>query len=129
MAMCCFRSLRDKWQTLSDQLTDQQQQAKSSLFQLSTYEENLAQFCVWLQEAESKHKRDSELQPSLQTKKALLQNVKVSCSYFFKPRMLLFKCLSELQLSLQARKALLEHIKVSCNHLFKPRKLFLNISR
>lgn len=74
--LCC-RLLRDKWQTMNDQLTDHQQQMKDSLFQISTHEENLTEFCAWLQEAESKVKRDSDLQPTLQAKRALLQHVKV----------------------------------------------------
>jgi hypothetical protein len=71
------RLLRDKWQMMSDKLTDHQQQMKDSLFQISTHEENLNEFCTWLQEAESKLKRDSDIQPTLQAKRALLQHVKV----------------------------------------------------
>lgn len=63
---------------MSDQLADQQQLAKVSLFELSTHEENVALFCTWLQDAETKMKRDSDLQPTLQAKKTLLQNIKVS---------------------------------------------------
>jgi hypothetical protein len=74
--------LRDKWQMMSDQLTDQQQQMKAALFQISTHEENLSQFCTWLQDAESKLKRDSDLQPTLEAKRALLQNVKVESPFF-----------------------------------------------
>jgi len=44
---------------------------------LSSLEENVAQLIVWLQDAEQKMKRDSELQPTLEDKKAVLQNIKV----------------------------------------------------
>lgn len=72
-----YRSLKDSWQAISDQLVDTQQQLKASMFQLSSHEENVSQFRRWLLDAENKLKRDLELQPSLQAKKALLQNVKV----------------------------------------------------
>jgi len=71
------RSLTDLWQSVSDRLTDCRQQVSASLFKLSSLEENVAQLIVWLQDAEQKMKRDSELQPTLEDKKAVLQNIKV----------------------------------------------------
>ena len=75
--------MKDRWQAISDQLMDTQQQLKASLFQLSSHEENVSQFRRWLLDAENKLKRDTELQPSLQAKKALLQNVKVFGRHLF----------------------------------------------
>ena len=67
----------DRWQSISNRLSDHQQQVSASLCKLSTHEENVAKFKSWLQDAERKMKRDSELQPTLQAKKAVLQNNKV----------------------------------------------------
>jgi len=68
----------DRWQSVSNRLADHQQRVTASVFTLSTLEENIEQFKSWLQGAEQKMKRDSELQPTLQTKKAVLQNNKVT---------------------------------------------------
>jgi len=67
----------DHWKSISSRLTGRQQEITDSLFQLSTHEENVAQFRSWLQDAEHRMKRNSELQPTLQAKKAALQNNKV----------------------------------------------------
>ena len=68
----------DRWQSVTDRFSDLQQQVSASLFKLSSHKENVAQFMSWLQDAEQKMKRDSELQPTLQAKKALLKNIKVT---------------------------------------------------
>jgi len=67
----------DCWQSLSNRLADHQQRVSASLFKLSTHEENVTKFTLWLQDAERKMKHDSELQPTLQAKKAVLHNIKV----------------------------------------------------
>ena len=72
------RSLTDLWQSLTDRLNSFQQQVSSSVLKLLSLEENVKQFVLWLQDAEQKLKRDSELQPTLQAKKAVLQNIKVT---------------------------------------------------
>ena len=72
------RSLTDLWQSLTDRLNSFQQRVSSSVLKLLSLEENVKQFVLWLQDAEQKLKRDSELQPTLQAKKAVLQNIKVT---------------------------------------------------
>jgi len=71
------RSLTDRWQSVTDRLTDCQKQVSASLFKLLSLKENVTQFTLWLQDAKQKLKRDSELQPTLQAKKAVMQNIKV----------------------------------------------------
>jgi len=68
----------DRWQSLDDRLTSQQRQVSAQLFKMSTHDENVALFKTWLQDVEHKMKRNVELQPTLQAKKSVLQNVKVT---------------------------------------------------
>jgi len=69
--------MRDSWEELNKELADTQRQTRTSLAQLSSFEENLNQFQTWLTDVDAKIKLDSELQPTLSGKKSLLETVKV----------------------------------------------------
>ena len=72
-----LRSLREKWESLSDLLSENQRQMEVSLVQLSSYEDSFEQFQKWLTNIEIKVKRDGESKGSLQEKKVQLQSHKI----------------------------------------------------
>lgn len=72
-----LRSLREKWETFSNQLSDTQRHLEVCLLQWSSYDESFEQFQAWLNEAAAKMQKGSELKGTLQEKKVQLQSHKV----------------------------------------------------
>lgn len=72
------RSLREKWEVFTDQLSDTQRNVEVSLLQLSTFEDSVEQFHKWLTSTEVKVKSDADTKATLQEKKMQLQSHKVS---------------------------------------------------
>ena len=74
------RSLREKWEGFSDDLSDTQRELEVSALQWSSYDESVNSFQKWISEAEAKLKLDSDLKATLQEKKVQLHSHKV---FFF----------------------------------------------
>ena len=72
-----FRSLRERWELLGEDLSDRQQQLEVCLVQWSSYDDSHNQFSKWLSEAEAKVKVDTDLKATLPEKKQQLHNQKV----------------------------------------------------
>ena len=75
--LLCIRSLREKWEAFSDQLSESQRQMEVSLVQLSSYEDSLNQFYKWLTDTQAKVKAEGEVKATLPEKKVQLQSHKV----------------------------------------------------
>ncbi len=75
--MCHFRSLREKWESFSDELSDAQRDMEVSALQWSSFDENAKAFQTWISEADAKLKLDADLKATLQEKKVQLHNHKV----------------------------------------------------
>lgn len=73
-----FRQLREKWEQVTDQLSDQQRRTEVSLNQLLTFEDGVDQFESWLKDVELRMNHGCELQATLSAKNVQLQNQKVS---------------------------------------------------
>lgn len=72
-----FRSLREKWETFSDSLSDSERKLEVCLLQWSSYDDSFDQFQRWLNEVTDKVASSNQLQATLPEKKAQLQNHKV----------------------------------------------------
>ena len=70
-----FRSLREKWESFSDTLSDTQRKLEVCLLQWSSYDDSFDQFRQWINQAKAKF--DKELKATLQDKKVQLQSHKV----------------------------------------------------
>ena len=75
------RSLREKWEGFSDDLSDTQRELEVSALQWSSYDESVSSFQKWISEAEAKLKLDSDLKATLQEKKVQLHSHKVLFSF------------------------------------------------
>jgi hypothetical protein len=72
-----FRSLRDQWETVCDQLSETQRKLESDLFLWSNYDENYEQLQKWLLDTEVQLNEDTDMKATLPDKKAQLQNHRV----------------------------------------------------
>ena len=72
-----YRSLRDQWEVVCDQLSDTQRKLESCLIQWSSYDENYEQLQKWLLDTEVQLKEDTDMKGTLPDKKAQLQNHRV----------------------------------------------------
>ncbi len=71
------RSLREKWEGFSDDLSETQRELEVNALQWSSFDESAKSFHKWVGEAEAKLKLDSDLKATLPEKKQQLQNHKV----------------------------------------------------
>ena len=71
------RSLREKWEGFSDDLSDTQRDLEVSALQWSSYDESVNAFLKWIGDAEAKLKLDSDPKATLQEKKVQLHSHKV----------------------------------------------------
>ena len=72
-----YRGLREKWEGVTDSLSDTQRQLEVCLGQLSSFEESREQFSKWLTDTEVKVKLQADLKATLQEKKVQAQSHKV----------------------------------------------------
>jgi len=72
-----LRSLREKWEVFTDQLSDTQRNVEVGLLQLSSFEDSVEQFHKWLASTEVKVRSDADPKATLQEKKMQLQSHKV----------------------------------------------------
>ena len=72
-----LRNMRDSWESFNDSLNETHRTLKSSIMQLSSFEENFEQLQQWVHDTESQVLVEPELKATLQEKKAQLQNLKV----------------------------------------------------
>ena len=78
MFSVCYRGLREKWEGVTDALSDTQRQLEVCLGQLSSFEDSRDQFSKWLTDTEVKVKLQADLKATLQEKKVQAQSHKVS---------------------------------------------------
>lgn len=76
--MCVwFRTLRDQWEVLGDEMSENQRELESCVTQWSSYADQSEHMQKWILEAELQLNEDSDLKATLPEKKAQLQNQKV----------------------------------------------------
>lgn len=76
----CYRTLRDQWEQVCDQLSETQRKLESCLIQWSAYDENYEQLQKWLLDTEVQLNEDTDMKATLPDKKAQQQNHRV-CTY------------------------------------------------
>ena len=73
----CFSSLRESWESFSDELQESQRQLEVTAVQLSSFEESFDQFQKWSQDTTCSIQLDGDLKGTLQEKKLQLQHHRV----------------------------------------------------